>query len=151
MIQLTCFSKTLTAAGALLLLLPTLSWGQPKPERVIQQLDIDGDKLVSYEEFQLPRHRGGDRFEAADADGDGNISRAEMEAKLASQIEEMTARAIERFEATDLDGDGFVTPEEIKRSAFDAMDANDDGYISADELSAAHRKKQEQHRHRPQG
>lgn len=76
MIQLTCFSKTLTAAGAVLLLLPTLSWGQPKPERVIQQLDTDGDKLVSYEEFELPRHRGGDRFEAADADGDGNISRA---------------------------------------------------------------------------
>jgi len=118
---------------------------------VIEQLDTDGDNLISYEEFEPPRQRGRGWFEGGDADDDGNLSREEMEAQLAKQIDEMTARAIERFEAADLDGDGLVSAEERKRAGFDRIDADGDGYISADELEAAHRARRDHHRPPPKG
>ncbi|MEL0039440.1 MAG: hypothetical protein VW865_03390 [Halieaceae bacterium] len=137
--------------ATLALLLPGLSVAQPDPERVIEQLDTDGDNLISYEEFEPPRQRGRGWFEGGDTDGDGNLSREEMEAQLAKQIDEMTSRAIERFEAADLDGDGLVSAEERKRAGFDRMDADGDGYISADELEAAHRARRDHHRPPPKG
>ena len=141
----------LRVLATLALLLPGLSLAQPSPERVIEQLDTDGDNRISYEEFEPPRQRGRDRFEGGDTDGDGNLSREEMEAQLAKQIDEMTARAIERFDAADLDDDGILSAEERKRAGFDRMDADGDGYISADELEAAHRARRDHHRPPPTG
>ena len=145
------YPKGLHVVAALALLLPRLSVAQPNHERVIEQLDTDGDNLISYEEFEPPRQRGRDRFEGGDTDGDGNLSREEVEAQLAKQIDEMTARAIERFEAADLNGDGLVSAEERKRAGFDRIDADGDGYISGDELEAAHRARRDHHRLPPKG
>ena len=145
------YPQGLRVVATLALLLPGLSVAQPHPERVIEQLDTDGDNLISYEEFEPPHQRGRGWFEGGDTDGDGNLSREEMEAQLAKQIDEMTSRAIERFEAADLDGDGIVSAEERKRAGFDRMDADGDGYISVDELEAAHRARRDHHRPPPKG
>lgn len=105
-----------------------------KPQRMINQLDTDGDDLVSLDEFEVSsrgRERGS--LATADRDGDGNVSRSEMQ----TQIDERSEWAIERFELADLNDDDFLTEEEIKMAAFSRLDKNDDGYIDAEELSAA--------------
>ncbi len=108
----------------------------PSPDRVIKHLDKDGDNLVSYEEFEMPRRgREHSKLAAADRDGDGNVSREEMEAHIDARAEE----AMERFELADLNDDGFLTEEEIKRALFDTIDSNGDGYIDAVELGDARR------------
>jgi Ca2+-binding EF-hand superfamily protein len=92
--------------------------------------------LVSIEEFEVPsRGREHNRLVTADRDGDGNVSRSEMQ----DQIDERAEQAIERFELADLNDDDFLTEEEIKMAAFSSIDRNDDGYIDADELSAVRR------------
>ena len=104
-------------------------------------MDADGDGLISYEEFTLPeKRRGTEQLEAADTDGDGNISRAEMEAQLAVHIEAVKQRAEDRFTRADVNGDGFVTPEERKQVAFESLDENGDGYLSAEELAGARKR-----------
>lgn len=111
---------------------------KPSPDRMIQRLDRDGDGLISFEEFQLPgKRRGADRLDEADTDGDGNISRAEMEAQLSAHLEAVKAKAEARFEQADINDDGFVTPEERKQVAFEMLDINGDGYLSPEELAAA--------------
>jgi len=103
-----------------------------KSQRMMSHLDKDGDKLVSVEEFEVPsRGRDRGRLASADRDGDGNVSRSEMQA----QVDERTEQAIERFELADLNDDDFLTEEEIKMAAFSRLDRNDDGYIDAKELS----------------
>lgn len=105
-----------------------------KSQRMMSHLDKDGDNLVSVEEFEVPsRGRDRGRLASADRDGDGNVSRSEMQA----QVDERTEQAIERFELADLNDDDFLTEEEIKMAAFSRLDRNDDGYIDAKELSMA--------------
>jgi len=105
------------------------------PERFIQTLDKDGDQLVSFEEFSAhqPRH-GMEHFNDADADGDGNVSRAEMEAALAKRHRSDEQRAAERFDETDINDDGYLTASEIKQSMFQNLDINGDGYVSGEEF-----------------
>ena len=103
------------------------------PQRIIDNLDQDGDQLLSIEEFELP-DRGRERgpLAAADTDGDGIVSRGELEAHL----EERAADAMERFDNSDLNNDGMLTEEEIKLATFSRIDSNGDGYIDAQELAA---------------
>ena len=124
------------AITSITVLATTAVTAQPpnKTQRMINQLDKDGDDLLSISEFEVPsRGPGRDRLATADRDGDGNVSRAEMQA----QIDERSEWAIERFELADLNDDDFLTEEEIKTAAFSRLDKNDDGYIDAEELSAA--------------
>ena len=119
---------------------------RPSPKQMMRAMDADGDGLISFEEFQLPdKHRGADRLDEADTDGDGNISRAEMEAQLNAHLEAVKAKAEARFEQADINDDGFVTPEERKQVAFEMLDINGDGYLSPEELAAAQKS-----RRRPQ-
>ena len=112
---------------------------KPSPEKMVGKLDSDGDGLISFEEFQMPdKRRRGDRL--ADADGDGNISRAEMEAQMESHLEAMRARAEARFTQADLNSDDFITAEERKQVAFEMLDINGDGYLAPEELAAAQKR-----------
>lgn len=87
-----------------------------------------------------PRPGGGDRLAALDTDGDGAVSRAEIDAALA-----------EAFARADSDGDGAVTRAELQahhsaereqrradgqRDHFDRADANGDGVLGPDEFGA---------------
>ncbi|WP_298359898.1 EF-hand domain-containing protein [uncultured Litoreibacter sp.] len=73
-------------------------------------------------------------FEALDSDGNGEVTKAEME-----------AAADARFANSDSNGDGFLTKEELTSAAngraekriermFKRRDANDDGKLSTTEL-----------------
>ncbi len=74
-------------------------------------------------------------FETLDADGNGEVTQAEMAAMGAA-----------RFNEADTDGDGFLTKDEISAKAgerrakrldrmFEKRDANNDGKLSAEELA----------------
>ena len=95
---------------------------KPSLKKMMRALDADGDGLISYGEFQLlDKRRGADRWDHADSDGDGNISRAEMETQLHAHLDAVTAKAEARFTETDMNNDGFVTPEERKQVAFEML------------------------------
>lgn len=122
-----------SAAVAACLALPSAAQPHAKPEQIIEHLDRDGDKLLTIEEFEMPR-RGRDRgpLAVADTDGDGNVSRDEFQA----HVDERAAQMAERFDLADLNDDGFLTEDEIRLSMFRRVDSNADGYIDADELAA---------------
>ncbi|MCB1628139.1 MAG: EF-hand domain-containing protein [Xanthomonadales bacterium] len=119
-------------------------------------------------------HRGamGAGFDKMDADGDGQVTKAEADAFRAARQAGLDAnldgvityeeqrdhrqamaevRARERFARMDTDGDGQVSLAEFnqrKDQWFDRVDSNGDGIISADERKAAgkHRGKRHQRR-----
>jgi Ca2+-binding EF-hand superfamily protein len=53
------------------------------------------------------KHHRGEKFEEADANGDGKLSLEEFKTAREEKLEQ-------RFKKTDADGDGFVTKEEMK-------------------------------------
>jgi hypothetical protein len=65
-----------------------------------EDLDSDGDDLVSSDEFAAPAE---ERFVALDADGNDALS-----------LDEFAAPASEKFGELDTDGDGFVSEEELR-------------------------------------
>ena len=79
-----------------------------------------------------------DGLKAADTDGDGVLSRAEIEALVQKRI---VSRAADRMERRlDINGDGKVTLAEIenqRKKEFAALDRNDDGQINRKEMRAA--------------
>ena len=109
---------------------------QPRggPDQIIDRLDQDGDLKLSVDEFDMPR-RGRDRgpLAGAHSDGDGTLSRAELQ----TYLDQRTELAFEQFDQADLDGNGILSEDERKLAAFNRIDANSDGYIDAAELAAA--------------
>jgi Ca2+-binding EF-hand superfamily protein len=95
--------------------------------------------LIASADQNRPRHNPGERMEALDTNGDGDISREEVDAVRA-----------ERFAATDTDGDGLISAEEFSAAAearevqqraerhaaiFEHLDTDGDGTLSNGELS----------------
>lgn len=76
-----------------------------------------------------PAGMPGDAMAIVDADGDGNVTAAEMDAFVVAV-----------FPAMDTNGDGSVDKAEalvaLSEDQFAAIDANADGLLSADELAA---------------
>lgn len=79
-----------------------------------------------------------DDLKAADTNGDGTLSREEIEAHA---LKQMVKRMADRMEQRlDVNGDGTVTLDEIqkqKAKEFAALDRNDDGKLDRKELRAA--------------
>lgn len=79
-----------------------------------------------------------DDLKAADTDGDGVLSRAEIEALAQKRI---VSRAADRMERRlDVNGDGKVTLAEVenqRKKEFAALDRNEDGKIDRSEMRAA--------------
>ncbi|KAB2676736.1 calcium-binding protein [Brucella tritici] len=79
-----------------------------------------------------------DDLKAADTDGDGVLSRAEIEALALKRI---VSRAADRMERRlDINGDGKVTLAEVenqRKKEFAALDRNEDGKIDRSEMRAA--------------
>lgn len=79
-----------------------------------------------------------DELKAADTNGDGVLSRDEIEALAQKRI---VSRAADRMERRlDVNGDGKVTLEEIenqRKKEFAALDRNEDGKIDRSEMRAA--------------
>ncbi len=98
--------------------------------------DIDGDRMISLEEFQT---QVGERFTTLDADGDGEVTPAEMVAERQRRSEERAAARISRIDA---DENGSVSLEEMldaSEERFARMDRDDDGSLEPRELRRAFR------------
>ncbi|MGU3398150.1 EF-hand domain-containing protein [Brucellaceae bacterium D45D] len=81
-----------------------------------------------------------DDLKAADTDGDGVLSRAEIEALVQKRIVQRAADRMER--RLDINGDGKVTLAEVenqRKKEFAALDRNEDGKVDRKELRAAHK------------
>jgi len=102
--------------------------------------DADGDGKVTKDELTAYRQT---MMSGIDADGDGMISTEElaahMKARMDTQIDE---RAKARVASQDLNGDGKLSAEELMAPPmptrmFDRLDSDGDGAISQDELQQA--------------
>lgn len=103
-----------------------------------ETLDSNGDGKITKAELEA---RGAARFAKLDTDGDAAVSAAELEAHLQERAKDNAARMMEKLDA---DGDGKLTQAEMESRRhrgggrmFSRMDANDDGAISKEEFDAA--------------
>lgn len=115
------------------------------------ELDVNKDGFIDRIDHEA---RAGQRrdawFAAADADKDGKLTRAEIDAADVARRAELQqrhqARSAERFAAIDTDGDGRISREEAKgrmhlEQRFEQLDTNRDGYLGQDELKQAPRRR----------
>ena len=128
----------------------------------VEQLDINGDGVISFVEFQESDRDGMSRL---DADGNGVLTideflnarppvesrnrgrrgqqsgqqndrpdPSELDERRAQMRERMTARAEERFHEMDINGDEMVTLAEFQEANFDTMDRDGDGVLTGSEF-----------------
>ncbi|MEL6508840.1 MAG: EF-hand domain-containing protein [Pseudomonadota bacterium] len=114
-----------------------------------EELDADGDGTVT--EAELDAHRAA-RFAAMDSDGNGSLNAAELAAVAEQRKADRVARMIERIDTND---DGELSAEELaamrdkrRGGGFERMDADRDGSISQAEFEAAQDKRRAHSGHR---
>jgi hypothetical protein len=93
---------------------------------MLDQLDADGDGKVSRAEVDAFRKA---RFESADKSRDGRLDQAEFETLWLEVTRPMRIRA---FQMLDADGDGIVTAVEVERPVnrmFGRLDRDGDGVL----------------------
>lgn len=87
----------------------------PNLERMFAMIDADGDGKITKEEMQAAPQR---RFEAADTDGDGKLTAAELtEARMEQARRRIEAKVQKMLKAMDKDGDGVLSAEEMGPAA----------------------------------
>ena len=116
------FKRTLIAA---LILIPAIGFAadntagakSPRGASHFSKADANGDGKLSRAEVEkaLPRLAGS--FDRIDTDKDGQISRAELQAWKKAHRGERQARAAERFKHADTDGDGAISRAEAEKNA----------------------------------
>jgi Ca2+-binding EF-hand superfamily protein len=102
---------------------------------------IDADKDGKLTEAELQAHRAAE-FATADANSDGVLSAEELTAKHLARLTEMAAdRTTRMIDNLDENGDGSLSAEEmdpsVRERGFARMDRDDDGAISKEEAEAA--------------
>jgi Ca2+-binding EF-hand superfamily protein len=109
-------------------------------------MDANSDGKLTRDEHANGAQR---MFQAMDADKDGRVVAAEMEAAHQRVTGEKTQPgampAAEKIRAIDSNGDGALTAEEHaagSRRMFEAMDINRDSQLTFPELAAGHRRLQ---------
>lgn len=134
----------LALSGALVLATPAVA--QPKAgsdgvpldrgvwfEEMFDEIDRDGDGIITRRE--MDEHRRA-RFQEADTDGDGRLSRDEM---IAAREARMEARMDRRMRLLDANDDGHLSFDEMPGPGGRMMrwaDLNDDGAIDREEMQA---------------
>ncbi|MEZ5779268.1 MAG: EF-hand domain-containing protein [Paracoccaceae bacterium] len=103
------------------------------------EVDADGDGKITAAELQAHRNA---EVAGLDADGDNLISVEELTAHMAARMQDRVAAAAKaRVEAGDLDGDGKLSVEEMMAPPmagrmFARFDADGDGAVSQEEIAA---------------
>ena len=106
------------------------------------KVDTNGDGMISASE-----HAAGSQkmFDTMDANKDGNVSAAEMDAHHQTRMSQgkstMSMSSADKIKSKDTNGDGVLSSAENAAGAqrnFDAMDTNHDGNLSASEVKAGH-------------
>ena len=136
---------TLTAT-AILASAPAMArqHGGPRPD--FSQLDANGDGQITQAEVKA---FGAAEFAKADADGDGSLTLEELTARAKTdRVRKMDKRAKRELKRLDSDGNGTIELAEMEEKQggmrmFDRMDENEDGVISQEEFDA---KKGKRHR-----
>ncbi|MBS0125407.1 EF-hand domain-containing protein [Aestuariicoccus sp. KMU-90] len=106
---------------------------------MFQQFDTDGDGSITRAEIDAAATA---RFAAADTDGDGFLSAEELAAHAAAMQAERHAAGSQRMmERLDTDKDGKLSAEEMAARGparmFDRLDADEDGAITREEMAEA--------------
>ena len=102
-------------------------------EKRFTEMDADKDGKITAAELEAFRAA---RFAAADANGDGKLSLEEMDAARAEQRKERFGRMIAKL---DKDGDGQLSAEEMpaRGDRMMKLDTDGDGAVSLEEMKAA--------------
>lgn len=121
------------------------------PKHSFEELDANGDGQITEAEMQAHMQA---RFDTADTDGDGKLSRDELSARMEARQAERRAKRLDwMFENRDADGDGALTMEEMRAGRAERMfariDADGDGAISREEFEEMSEKGR--HRHGKRG
>lgn len=111
----------LVLAGVGLALAMTPIMAQAKgghgPRVMFEELDADGNGSITEAEMQA--HRAA-RFTTADTDEDGSLSRAELEAQMKSGDEDRMERRLNRMmDRLDADDNGALSQEELAQAGGD--------------------------------
>ncbi len=96
-----------------------------------ESIDADGDGKITLDDI---KERRAARFAEADANSDGDLSIAELEALIEKRRKEYLAR---RHGGLDINGDGKVSAEEFSAGGnhwFNRADVNNDGVVTREEL-----------------
>lgn len=104
---------------------------------LMRLLDRNGDGRISQQEHAAGASR---TFDAMDADGDGTVTAAEMDATRRGLYGADRTAAAGEIATVDGNGDGVLTAAEhttATRVMFDRIDADRDGALTAQELEAA--------------
>ena len=109
------------------------------PRINFEEVDTNADGILTVEELQAEREA---RFAVTDTDGNGALSRAEIEARMLANQDERRVKFLDRmFDRRDANDDGQLTLDEMAagRTAkmFERADADGDGQISKAECDAA--------------
>ncbi|MFW8594873.1 EF-hand domain-containing protein [Cribrihabitans neustonicus] len=116
------------------------------PIMTFEEIDADGNGEITKAEMQALKQA---HFAKADTDGDGKLTLAEMQAQAREMADARAARMLERF---DSDGDGALTEAELPSPPragrmFGRADKDNSGGLSKAEFDAA----RERHADRPGG
>lgn len=106
-----------------------------------EEVDTNGDGKITRDEMQA---HAATRFGEADSDGDGAISREEMIAQAMARVETRVDRMMGRMDADD---DGKVSQAEMQKMRdkhmgrmIERMDSDGDGTLTKEEFGKGHRK-----------
>ncbi|MGR3760205.1 EF-hand domain-containing protein [Roseobacteraceae bacterium NS-SX3] len=125
-------SASLIGAGAAL---AQPGFGPHGARMSFEEIDSDGNGEISKAEMEAVKEA---RFAAADANGDGKLSLEEMQAQGAKRAAERAERMLKRL---DSDGDGALSLAELPSprrhgDMFTRIDADGSGGVSKEEFEA---------------